>query len=195
MSSPVAAIVLAGGEARRLGGEDKALIKVAGHTMIDRVLLAVLNAGASPVVVVGPPRPIEMTDAIFTAEPSPGGGPVPAVAAGLILVGGAEVVLICPIDVPLIEGGDLSRLVLELERSPGVDVVTAADHLGRPNPLLAAYRRASLEAGLAGESALAGVAASELIRGAQVLTVDLGHGALNVNSPQDLAHARHLAGG
>ena len=49
-----AAVILAGGAGRRLGGVDKATIPVRGAPMLDHVLDAV--ADASPCVVVGPPR-------------------------------------------------------------------------------------------------------------------------------------------
>ncbi|MER5393911.1 NTP transferase domain-containing protein, partial [Saccharopolyspora sp. NPDC002686] len=44
-----AAVVLAGGRARRLGGVDKVLLPVGGRTLLDRTLDAV--AEADPLVV------------------------------------------------------------------------------------------------------------------------------------------------
>ncbi|MGH3739543.1 MAG: molybdenum cofactor guanylyltransferase, partial [Micromonosporaceae bacterium] len=80
MTSGYAAIVLAGGAARRLGGADKPGLAVAGRSLLSRVLDAV--ADAYPRIVVGPPRQLP-GDVILTREQPPGGGPVAALAAGL----------------------------------------------------------------------------------------------------------------
>jgi len=53
--APYDALVLAGGQARWLGGVDKMAIPLGGRDMLDRVLDAVPDADR--VVVVGPPRP------------------------------------------------------------------------------------------------------------------------------------------
>ena len=70
------------------------------------------------------------------------------------------------------------------------DVVAAADHSGRPNPLLAAYRAASLSSAIVGLGP--GDAASNLL-GEVIAVVDLGEaGTLNVNQPDELERARRL---
>ena len=55
VADPVAAIVLAGGAGRRLGGADKAALDVGGRTLLERALAAVSGV---PTVVVGPARPL-----------------------------------------------------------------------------------------------------------------------------------------
>lgn len=75
-----AAVILAGGRARRLGGVDKMALTVDGRTLLDRSLAAV--ADADPVVIVGPRR--EVTAAVhWTREDPPGAGPLAGLAAGL----------------------------------------------------------------------------------------------------------------
>src|SRR3954469_15553631 len=74
-----AAVVLAGGAARRMGGADKPALPVAGQSMLIRVLAAVHDA--DPRVVVGlvpPDLPVQVHS---TREDPPGGGPVAAAAA------------------------------------------------------------------------------------------------------------------
>lgn len=134
----VAGVVVAGGAGRRMGGVDKAVLVVGGVTLLDRVLGA-----ARPVcdrlVVVGPARPTGVAGVEFAMEAEPGGGPVPAVAAGLAaLTGagagagggpaeasggatglddgatGAGVVLVLAADLPLLRTGDLRRLLAAL---------------------------------------------------------------------------------
>ncbi|MBA2559128.1 MAG: NTP transferase domain-containing protein, partial [Propionibacteriales bacterium] len=49
-----AAIVLAGGSGRRLGGVDKGSLVVGGKTLLERALAAVAEASCR--IAVGPPR-------------------------------------------------------------------------------------------------------------------------------------------
>jgi len=181
-----AALVLAGGQGRRLGGVDKAMVDVGGMTMFDRVLTAAAP-NCDQLVVVGPPRDTSVAGVRFTMEPEPGGGPVPAVAAGLAEVPDAEEVVILAVDLPLLEARHVGTLLAGLNEA---DVVAAADHSGRPNPLLAAYRAASLSSAIVGLGP--GDAASNLL-GEVIAVVDLGEaGTLNVNQPDELERARRL---
>ncbi|MER7418635.1 NTP transferase domain-containing protein [Micromonospora peucetia] len=107
-----AALVLAGGSARRMGGVDKPARTVGGLPMRDRVLAAV--ADADPRILVGPPGPVPAGVRV-TREDPPGGGPVAAAAAGLALVdAGTPVVALLAADLPLLTrvavGGLLDRL-------------------------------------------------------------------------------------
>src|SRR5262249_61472310 len=76
-----AAIVLAGGRGRRIGGRDKPALPVGGRSMLRRVLDAV--AGADPRVIVGPVRSDVPAGVAQVREHPPGGGPVAALAARL----------------------------------------------------------------------------------------------------------------
>ncbi len=184
----IAGIVPAGGAGRRMGGVDKAALRVGGITILDRVLGA-----ARPVcdrlVVVGPIRSTAFPDVKFLVEAEPGGGPVPAVIAGLAATGdGCEVVLVVAGDLPLLAPGHLRRLIGALDGSgPEVEAAAAAGAGGRPpNPLLAAYRRRAL--GARCRRLGAGDPAWRLTAGPTVV-VDLGGATLNVNRPADLAEA------
>ena len=64
----LAAIVLAGGRASRLGGADKPGLVVGARTLLAAVLSAAIEAGAGH-VVIGPPRP-------GFSPPRPGFGPL-----------------------------------------------------------------------------------------------------------------------
>jgi molybdopterin-guanine dinucleotide biosynthesis protein A len=180
-----AAVVLAGGRARRLGGVDKAMVEIAGTTMLERVLAAAAP-NCDELVVVGPSRHTAVAGVRFTIEPSPGGGPVPAVAAGLAEVPDADAAVVLAVDLPLLDASDVAALFAGLD-DRGVDVVAALDHRGRPNPLLAAYRADVLRSTLDGLGA--GVAASRMFSEATAV-VDLGlAGTLNVNEPADVERA------
>ncbi|BBA98779.1 putative molybdopterin-guanine dinucleotide biosynthesis protein [Actinacidiphila reveromycinica] len=83
MTTRYDAVVPAGGAARRLGGTDKPALTVGGRQLLDRVLAACAAAGET--VVVGPRRPTARPVRWAREEP-PGGGPVPALAAGLAVL-------------------------------------------------------------------------------------------------------------
>ncbi|WP_369139591.1 molybdenum cofactor guanylyltransferase [Modestobacter versicolor] len=140
---PFAAVVLAGGRAARLGGQAKPQLDVGGRSMLDAVLAAL--AGAAPRVVVGPPQPVPDGVQRVREEP-PGGGPVPALAAGIAAVGGAGVVAVLAADLPFVTAGLVTAL---RERLTG-DGVLVVDDTGRDQLLLGVWRTAVLRDALAG---------------------------------------------
>jgi len=185
----VAGVVLAGGAGRRMGGLDKAALQVGGVTLLDRVLTA-----ARPVcdrlVVVGPTRPTTIPGVEFVMEDHRGGGPVPAVLAGLSACPECDTLLVLATDLPLLLPDHLRLLLSELERRPDIEVVAALGPQGA-NPLLAAYRSAALASRATRLGLGPGAAASRLLPDA-VRTVDLGPATLNVNRPEELAAAEGL---
>lgn len=177
----VGGVVLAGGAARRMGGIDKAALRVGGVTLLDRVVSASRPVCES-LVVVGPPRPVDVQ---FVQEAEPGGGPVPAVKAALDALPPSDAVLVLATDLPLLATAHLAKLLAALD----TDTDTLATAAKGPNPLLAAYRRGPLAARAAplgpGERAAA-------LLPADVVVVDLGPATLNVNRPEDLEAAELL---
>lgn len=103
---PFDALVLAGGAARRLGGADKPGLRVGGRTLLEAVLDAC--SGAAQVVVVGPHRDLPAGVAQVREDP-PGGGPVPALLAGLPLLRAPWVALLAA-DLPFLDVPTLDRL-------------------------------------------------------------------------------------
>lgn len=185
----LAGVVLAGGAGRRMGGADKAALAVGGVTLLDRVLAAARGV-CDRLVVVGPSRPTGVPGVEFVTEDRPGGGPVPAVLAGVRAAGpGCDVVLVMAADLPLLTSGDLRRLVAALD-GPAVEAA-ASDEVGGPNALLAAYRVPELVSRADGSNLAAGAPARRLLPDSPAL-VDLGPATLNVNRPEDLAAAEIL---
>ncbi|GAA1193518.1 molybdenum cofactor guanylyltransferase [Prauserella alba] len=118
---PYAGLVVAGGEARRLGGVDKPMLEIGGRTLLARSLDAL--SGADPVVVVGPRRAGVSGAGIrvrWTREDPPGGGPVAALAAGLALVDRSRVVVLAA-DLRGITATAVERLLGALDRDQGGD--------------------------------------------------------------------------
>ncbi|MGO4679995.1 molybdenum cofactor guanylyltransferase [Microbacterium sp. 2MCAF23] len=89
-STPLGAVVLVGGRARRMGGAAKHLLELGGSTPWDRTLVALAAHGISPIIAVGPaPADGRLADAAavpvvtWVREDPPFGGPVAALAAAL----------------------------------------------------------------------------------------------------------------
>lgn len=149
------AIVLAGGEGRRLGGVSKADLVVGGRTYLDLALDAV--GAATRRVVVGPgdlARPGVPT----TLEDPPLGGPVAGIAAGLDRLGegGAPWVAVLACDVPG-AAGLLPALGAGLAADPAADGAVVVDGEGHRQALVGIYRRAALEGAVAALRADGGV--------------------------------------
>ncbi|MEW2377262.1 NTP transferase domain-containing protein [Micromonospora sp. NPDC047812] len=139
-----AAVVLAGGAARRMGGVDKPARTVGGLPMRDRVLAAV--ADAAPRVLVGPPGPVPAGVRVTREEP-PGGGPVAAAAAGLALLDpGTPLVALLAADLPLLTRAAVGELLDRLDA--GHDGACYVDGDGRRQTLCGVWRVATLRAAL-----------------------------------------------
>ncbi|TCB92738.1 bifunctional protein IspD/ispF [Micromonospora zingiberis] len=117
-----AAVVLAGGAARRMGGLDKPALPVGGVPMRERVLAAV--ADASPRILVGPgPAPAGVR---LVRESPPGGGPVAATAAGLALLDAdVAAVALLAADLPLLTGPAVGELLRQLDGPPPTPASTS----------------------------------------------------------------------
>jgi molybdopterin-guanine dinucleotide biosynthesis protein A len=160
VSEPFDAIVLAGGGARRLGGVDKPALDVGGMSLLDRVLAAC--AGAESVAVVGPAREVRFP-VVFTREDPPGGGPVPALAAGMA-VGSADLVAVFAADLPFLDRPAVEALRRALAAEPAADAVLFTDAHGKEQPLAAIYRRSALAEALAALPELSNARLFSLLR-------------------------------
>ncbi|SCG50513.1 molybdenum cofactor guanylyltransferase [Micromonospora inositola] len=140
-----AAVVLAGGAARRMGGVDKSALPVGGRPMRDRVLAAV--ADAEPLILVGPAGPVPEGVRV-TREDPPGGGPVAATAAGLALLDpDTATVALLAADLPLLTAGAVDDLLRQLDGST-VDGACYVDGDGRRQQLCGVWRVTALRAAL-----------------------------------------------
>lgn len=177
-----AAVVLAGGAARRMDGVDKPARPVGGRPMRDRVLAAV--ADAAPRILVGPAAGAP-ADVVITRESPPGGGPVAAAAAGLArLPADVDLLALLAADLPLLTGDAVRELLDQLDGERdggqpaagpgGIDGVCFADDAGRRQPLCGVWRVAPLRAAftrLVSQRPLAGASLRALLHGLAVREV------------------------
>ncbi len=183
--SAYAAVVLAGGAARRMGGVDKPARPVGGRPMRDRVLAAV--ADAAPRILVGPATGVP-AGVLVTREQPPGGGPVAATAAGsALLPPDVTVVALLAGDLPLLTRAAVGDLLRHLDDPPAagspvppgragsppgaVDGVCFVDEAGRRQTLCGVWRVTALRSALdrlAAERPLAGASLRALLHGLAV---------------------------
>jgi len=181
-----AAVILAGGGARRLSGVDKPAIEIAGRSLLDRAVASV--AGADPVVVVGPRRALAV-GVRWTREDPPGAGPLAALAAGLTEVGplpAEATVALVAADLVNVVPDTIGRLRDGLGDAAGAVLLDAA---GQRQWLLGVWRlgplRAALPAEVAGRSLRSVLSALPLVEVPAV-----GDEAADIDTPDDLERHR-----
>jgi molybdopterin-guanine dinucleotide biosynthesis protein A len=184
------ALVLAGGAGSRMGtGTAKIDLEVGGSTLLERALAAVDGAGV--IVVVGPRRPVGR-DVIFTSEEPAGSGPAAAIVHGLPFVA-ADIVVVLAADVPFAHTA-VPKL-LEALHDPAADAAMLTDDTGRRQPLIAAYRVASLRR-VAADRDWAGQSVHSLVRALGTRDIDAaGAEAFDCDTPAELDAARGIVSG
>jgi molybdenum cofactor guanylyltransferase len=114
--TPITAVILAGGRATRMGGQDKGLVELAGRPMIAHVLAAL--APQVERVIINANRNLERYAAfgwpVVADEDSGFLGPLAGLAAGL-RAAQTPLVLTAPCDSPLVATDLVARLYSALE--------------------------------------------------------------------------------
>ena len=195
-AAPVAAALIAGGAATRLGGVSKSSLVVDGRSIAERLLEALRATFARVLVVANDPAPWEAFGVEILGDDTAhrGAGPLAGVHAALAATAAHAGVVCVAGDMPFVAP---ALLALLRDHAPEADaVVPRLD--GRPEPLLARWGRACLpvvESRLAA-GARAAHAAFDDVRVAWLdepglRAVDPGlRSFTNVNTPEELRRAR-----
>tara|TARA_B100000686_G_C16803998_1_gene988424 strand:- start:2921 stop:3547 length:627 start_codon:yes stop_codon:yes gene_type:complete len=144
--------VLSGGEARRLGGKGKALVKIAGSNMIDLVIKS-LNRQVSPLVINTRDKTQTLSDKYSHIEDfikvDGGAGPLSGILSAIIWAkryfnesytnfnNDVGYVLTVPVDCPFIPSDLVKRLYYPLY-SDSFDIVVASSN-GNIHPVIALW--------------------------------------------------------
>jgi molybdopterin-guanine dinucleotide biosynthesis protein A len=190
----VAALVLAGGDARRLGGVDKPLLRVAGVPILARVLATLRTDGHAIAISANgdPARFAEFGLPVLADGAFRGEGPLAGVLAGLdwAATRGADALLTVPGDTPFVPVG----LAAALAPPPA-----CAASNGRPHHLVALWPVACRDEMRRLLSAPGRRDIADFAGGIGMRRVDFAVAKcdpfLNVNTPEDLALARAIAEG
>lgn len=180
----LAAIVIAGGAARRFGSDKLALRDAQGRGLLDATVSSVVGA-ADSIIVVGPERPLT-TDVVWTREDPPGGGPCAALIAGLACVpGDATHVAVLAGDAP--SGGAAITALRQVIDDAAAAVVTDAS--GREQPMTAIYRVDALHHALAAYGGGRNMSIRQVLDDLRPLTVvsimDVWSAAADIDVPDD----------
>ena len=143
LRSNATAIVMAGGESRRMG-VDKSLLRVGGQPMIERICEQLRGHFDEILISANEPEKLAFLDLKVVPDRAPGQGPLMGIASALE-VSGSELNFVVACDIPQIDVGLVESMLAEARRS-GADIVipTASDQ--RHEPLYAIYRKSVLDA-------------------------------------------------
>ncbi|WP_395725817.1 molybdenum cofactor guanylyltransferase [Nakamurella sp.] len=193
---PAAAIVLAGGGGRRLGGVDKPALRIGDRTLLEVALGAVDGV---PTVLVGPARAVPAGVVVVREDP-PGGGPAAAVAAGVAGLPGDlppdAPVAVLAADLPALDVAAISRLCAALSsRSAGQHGAVLVDGQGRRQWLIGVWRLGPLAAAVRQRTDWHGASLRELL-GPLHPTEVRGYEAAadDVDTPDDLRRLGEVDG-
>ena len=178
----IAALILAGGNATRMGGGDKPLLTLAGATLLDRIA-ATLDQYHIAISANGDPARFGTRYPVLP-DPIPGQGPLGGVLAGLEWAASlqATVLLTVPGDTPLIPAG----LAAALAPAPAV-----AESGGRRHHLVALWPTAAAPALRAWLSRAGTRSVRAFAETLAMRPVDFaGDPFANINTPGDLAALR-----
>lgn len=182
------AVVLAGGRGRRLGGVDKAGLRLHGERLVDRAVGAARDAGARRVIVVGP----ESTGSprtIVVREDPPFTGPLAALAAALPQVD-ADLLLLLSCD--LVRPARVCELLRAQRPGPGLDGTVLRDADGRAQWLAGLYRVTALREGILGlDGATDHAPLRAILDPDRLAWIDAPPDTTaDIDAPEDLARAR-----
>ena len=139
-TADVAAAIIAGGEARRLGGRVKALLTIEGQAVLDRQLAVLAPRCVEIAISANDPAPFHEHGLPVIPDRHPGLGPLAGIAAALAWCP-APFLLVVAGDMPYLEPGIIDLLLSR--RSAAVDAVVPFIG-GLPEPLFSLYRRSCL---------------------------------------------------
>ncbi len=190
------AAILAGGQARRLGGRDKSALRVGAGSILDRQL-GVLRTLTPHILIVGGHGPIAELDVHVVQDRMTGAGALGGLYTAL-MDAPTEQVLVIACDMPFVSAPFLAALAA---LGADVDAAVPRDARGR-HPLCASYQR-RIAAGLktridAGALRIADALGDLHVRDIgpdELAPFDPdGRLLLNVNTPDDYERALRAAG-
>lgn len=178
-------------------GQNKALVPLAGRPLIERVIEVARQLTADILLVTNDPIPYANLGLPCVADIQPGFGPLMGLYSGLSAAR-HDLALLVACDMPFLSP-DLWRTMIDL--APGYDIVIPRSEDGL-HPLHALYRRSSCLPAIA--AAIAAGQRRMIAFHSQVRVYELpedqvaafdptGFALMNVNTPEDLATAEHIA--
>ena len=193
--SEISAVVLAGGQSRRLGA-NKAFIEIGGQTLIKRVLQTISPLTEDVIVVTSEAEPFRHLGVHLMGDVYPGKSSLGGIYSGL-LAAKYQQALVVGCDMPFLNGA-LLRYMVSLAGEYEVIIPSYDSFL---EPLHAIYHKQCLEPMRllveANRLRISEVFCKGRIRyitAEEIATFDPAHlSFFNINTPEDLLRARELA--
>lgn len=143
MTSPVSAIVVAGGKSRRLGIDKRQIRLANGRTLLAETVARLRRLSDDVIVVIGQDEVApELAPARVCHDVVPDAGPMAGLAAGLALAN-HDYAIVVAADLPFLDSRLLGWLI---DQPRPYDLLVPRHQDGRCEPLLAIYRRTCLPA-------------------------------------------------
>ena len=194
----VAAAIIAGGPARRLGGAAKPFLEVGGRAVADRQLEVLRPLFGRILVVAADAAPWRARGLEVVSDRVAGAGPLAGLSAALEAVNGDAEAIVCVAgDLPFLAPALLAAL---RDQGPDADAVAPRPG-GRAEPLCARYA-ARLSASIDARLVEGRLALHELLAASATAWLDDtalarldpgGHSFFNLNTPDDLRRAEEIA--
>ena len=193
-SGSTSAAILAGGQARRFGGQDKSRLVVHGRSIIVRQVDVLQRVAGEVFVVARDPERFKDLGLTVHVDRLPGTGAVGAIYTALEAARGERVIVVA-CDLPFLDERLLAELV---RRAKPADAAWVRTSRG-VEPLIACYQRHARTA-ILGEIHAGRLKASNLgssLRIAEITADELGRFGsaeemlANVNTPEDYARVQY----
>lgn len=193
----VTGVIQAGGKSTRMGGAPKALLELRGRPIIERVASVLHEVVDDVLVVTNTPELYRFLQLPMVPDLLPDHGSLGGIYSGLASVSG-DAAFTVGCDMPFLRA-DVARLVVERAAEADVVIPRAGDQL---ETMHAVYGKACLphmeERLRAGRLKIVGffdrVRVLEISEAAVACHADPAIVFMNVNTPEELAQARTLAG-
>jgi molybdenum cofactor cytidylyltransferase len=139
----VAAVILAAGQSRRMGGPNKLLATIGGVPLVRRTVEAATKSRASPVIVVTGHQAelvsaaLAGTDVEIVRNPDYAEGLSTSLRRGISAIpASAAGAVVCLADMPGVTSAVIDRLIAEFRPEDGARIVVPTAHGKRGNPVL-----------------------------------------------------------
>lgn len=154
----IAGLVLAAGQSRRMGVENKLLLSIDGKPMVSHIVDALLTSGARPIIVVVGHQANLVQDALagrdvhFVENPLFAQGLSTSLRTGITAVpSGIDGALVCLADMPRVRSAHLDKLIAAFNPVEGRAIIVPTKDGKRGNPVLWAARFFPYMAAVAGD--------------------------------------------